>query len=91
MPTKPARAGRTKANAAHTRTQARNAHAPAVESPPLPVATDADTKLSAKPRSLYETVVAQFNKAADLMNLDEGVRRILGQTKSEIVINFPVK
>lgn len=41
--------------------------------------------------SLYENVITQFNKAADLMNLDGGVRKILSTTENEIVVHFPVK
>jgi glutamate dehydrogenase (NAD(P)+) len=41
--------------------------------------------------SLYETVVAQFNKAADLMGLDSNIRAILARTENEILVNFPVK
>jgi len=41
--------------------------------------------------SLYENVIKQFNKAADLIQLDPNIRRILGKTANEIVVNFPVK
>jgi len=41
--------------------------------------------------SLYENVIKQFNKAADLMQLDPNIRRILEKTANEIVVNFPVK
>lgn len=44
-----------------------------------------------KKAGMYENVKQQFNKAADLMNLDEGIKRILSSTNSEIVVNFPVK
>ncbi|MFH0801523.1 MAG: Glu/Leu/Phe/Val dehydrogenase [bacterium] len=44
-----------------------------------------------KKMSLYESVTRQFNKAADLMNLDSEIRKILGKTTNEIVVNFPVK
>jgi len=44
-----------------------------------------------KKMSLYESVNRQFNKAADLMNLDPEIRKILGKTTNEIVVNFPVK
>ena len=42
-------------------------------------------------RTVYDSVKMQFNKAADLMNLDENLRKILSQTQSEIVVHFPVK
>lgn len=45
-----------------------------------------------KPRmGMYENVKHQFDKAADLMNLTPGVRKILAITNSEIVVHFPVK
>ena len=40
---------------------------------------------------MYENVMKQFNHAADVMNLDEGVRKILSATNNEIVVHFPVK
>ena len=40
--------------------------------------------------SVYETVMVQFNKAADLMGLDPEIRKILSKTTNEIVVNFPV-
>ena len=42
-------------------------------------------------KSLYEDVQVQFNKAADLMKLDAGIRKILANTTNEIVVHFPVK
>lgn len=45
-----------------------------------------------KPKTgMYENVQYQFNKAADLMNLHPGVRKILSIPNTEIVVNFPVK
>ena len=44
-----------------------------------------------KTKNFYETVTEQFNKAANLMNLDTGVRKILSFPQNEIIINFPVK
>lgn len=40
---------------------------------------------------VYKNVVAQFNKAADLMGMDSEIRKILSHTTNEIVVNFPVK
>jgi glutamate dehydrogenase (NAD(P)+) len=40
--------------------------------------------------NVYENVVAQFDKAADLMDLDPAVREILSTTLNEIVVHFPV-
>ncbi len=42
-------------------------------------------------KSLYQTVVEQFSKAADLMGLNADVRRILSTSKNEIVVHFPVR
>jgi glutamate dehydrogenase (NAD(P)+) len=44
-----------------------------------------------KPLSMYDTVMQQFNKAADLIDLNPNIRKILSITNNEIVINFPVK
>jgi glutamate dehydrogenase (NAD(P)+) len=41
--------------------------------------------------SVYETVLRQFENAADRMNLDPSVRKILAETMNEIIIHFPVK
>jgi glutamate dehydrogenase (NAD(P)+) len=41
--------------------------------------------------SLYENVAVQFNKAADLMELDPDIRQILSKTTNEITVNFPVR
>jgi glutamate dehydrogenase (NAD(P)+) len=38
---------------------------------------------------VYENVGRQFNKAADLMDLDPDVRKILEKPMNEIVVNFP--
>ena len=40
--------------------------------------------------NVYENVVAQFDKAADLMDLDPAVREILSTTLNELVVHFPV-
>lgn len=44
-----------------------------------------------KRRNVYEDVVQQFNKAADIMKLDPNVRNILATTMNEIIVHFPVK
>ncbi len=41
-------------------------------------------------KSVYENVVAQFDHAADLMDLDPQVRKILATTINEIIVHFPV-
>ncbi len=40
---------------------------------------------------MYENVMKQFNTAADKMNLQQGIRKILSATNNEIVVHFPVK
>lgn len=42
-------------------------------------------------KNFYQTVKEQFNKAADLIKLDDGVRNILSFPKNEIIVHFPVK
>jgi len=44
-----------------------------------------------KQPSVYENVQRQFNKAADLMDLDPSIRQILSTTMNEIIVHFPVK
>lgn len=44
-----------------------------------------------KKQGMYESVQAQFNKAADKMNLNPNIRKILSATNNEIVVHFPVK
>lgn len=44
-----------------------------------------------KRASVYDNVVLQFNKAADLMKLDLDIRKILAKTTNEVIVNFPVK
>ena len=51
----------------------------------------ADESARLKTASLYDNVRRQFNKAADLMQLDPNIRKILETTTSEILVHFPVK
>ncbi len=46
---------------------------------------------SARRRSLHETAVEQFQRAADLIDLDEPYRSILSHPKNEVIVNFPVQ
>ncbi|KAA3659225.1 MAG: Glu/Leu/Phe/Val dehydrogenase [Chloroflexi bacterium] len=41
--------------------------------------------------SVFENVTQQFNKAADLMELEPNIRKILATTQNEVIVNFPVK
>lgn len=45
----------------------------------------------ARREGMYEVVMEQFSHAADIMNLDPGVRKILSKTNTEIEVNFPVR
>jgi len=45
----------------------------------------------ANAHSLYKNVQDQFDKAADLMNLNPSIRKILARTTNEVIVNFPVK
>ncbi|MFA7274958.1 MAG: Glu/Leu/Phe/Val dehydrogenase [Crocinitomicaceae bacterium] len=42
-------------------------------------------------KGMYESVLEQFDKAADTMNLNPNIRRILAATNNEIVVHFPVR
>lgn len=42
-------------------------------------------------RGMLENVEHQFNKAADLINLNPSVRKILSSSNTEVVVHFPVK
>ncbi|MDT0678657.1 Glu/Leu/Phe/Val family dehydrogenase [Autumnicola musiva] len=42
-------------------------------------------------QSMSTTVMNQFNKTADLIDLNPNIRKILGITNNEIVVHFPVK
>lgn len=55
-----------------------------------------DSKFAGEPAqlkkpSLYDNVIRQFNKAADLLQLDPSIRKILATTTNEILVHFPVK
>ncbi len=41
--------------------------------------------------SIYESALEKFGKAADLMNLDEGIRKILERPKRQLIVEFPVE
>jgi len=49
---------------------------------------DAAAKAEAGP---LETAIAQFGAAADRLNLDHGLREVLGSCKRELASNFPVQ
>jgi len=41
--------------------------------------------------SMYDSVMKQFNKAADVLDLNPNIRKILSHTNNEIVVHFPVR
>lgn len=43
------------------------------------------------PANLWDVAIAQFNRAADAMNLEDRLRVILGNVKRELEVNFPVR
>ncbi len=45
----------------------------------------------AQDTNLYQMVAKQFDKAADIMDLDDNIRQILSMPTNEIVVHFPVK
>jgi glutamate dehydrogenase (NAD(P)+) len=47
--------------------------------------------LQVEPRDLFEVAVEQFNIAADILGLDDGMRRILSHCQREVTVNFPVE
>ncbi|MCB0430113.1 MAG: Glu/Leu/Phe/Val dehydrogenase [Flavobacteriales bacterium] len=53
--------------------------------------TETEKTEPAQKRGMYANVISQFNSAADTMSLDPGIRKILGNTHSEILVHFPVK
>ena len=48
-------------------------------------------KTEKKKSNLYQNVQWQFDKAAEMMNLDPDIRKILATTNNEIVVHFPVR
>ena len=44
----------------------------------------------ARQRSLHQAAVDQFQRAADLIDLNDSYREILSYPKNEIIVNFPV-
>jgi glutamate dehydrogenase (NAD(P)+) len=42
-------------------------------------------------KSMYDTVLEQFNATADKISLNPNIRKILAMTNNEIIVHFPVK
>jgi glutamate dehydrogenase (NAD(P)+) len=53
--------------------------------------TTLDTEEKVEPRDLFDVAVEQFNIAADILGLDESMRRILSHCQRELTVNFPVE
>ncbi|HLG51819.1 MAG: Glu/Leu/Phe/Val dehydrogenase [Chloroflexi bacterium] len=47
--------------------------------------------MEATTSSFLDTVLAQFDRAADRLNLEPGLRRVLRTCKRELTVNFPVR
>ena len=54
-----------------------------------PVRPDAQAR--PKEIDLYESAVRQFNIAADILDLEDGMRKILSRCQRELIVNFPVE
>lgn len=58
------------------------------------VSADMTSKLAEvakETRTLWDVAVAQFDSAADIMGLDDGMRQVLGHCQREFTVNFPVE
>jgi len=44
-----------------------------------------------KTATMYENVMQQYNQVADSMGLNKNIKKILGITNNEIIVNFPVR
>ncbi len=58
---------------------------------PAPPRAETGKRRGSRPVPVYEAVQRQFEKAADLIALDPGVRKILAAPMNEIVVHFPVR
>lgn len=50
-----------------------------------------ESEMKKRKISMHENVLKQFEHAANVMNLDEGLKKILSSTNTEISVHFPVK
>src|SRR4051794_22454257 len=55
------------------------------------IASPLDTEQRVEPRDLFDVAVEQFNIAAEILGLDDGMRRILSHCQRELTVNFPVE
>ena len=56
-----------------------------------PVARPAEPREASAEVNAYETALAQFDRAAHILNLDAGLAEHLRACKRELTVNFPVK
>jgi len=56
-----------------------------------PVRTSAASPASASTSNAFETAVEQFDRAADLLDLDAGLREILRRPKRQLIVSVPTK
>jgi glutamate dehydrogenase (NAD(P)+) len=55
------------------------------------IEVDRGTAVAAPERDLFDIAVEQFNIAADVLGLDDDMRRILSHCQKELTVNFPVE
>jgi glutamate dehydrogenase (NAD(P)+) len=53
--------------------------------------TTRDQAVEQRERNLFATAVEQFNIAADVMSLEDSMRRILSHCQRELIVSFPVE
>jgi glutamate dehydrogenase (NAD(P)+) len=56
-----------------------------------PVRTSAASPASASTSNAFETAVEQFDRAADLLDLDQGLREILRRPKRQLIVSVPTR
>ncbi|MFN8591601.1 MAG: Glu/Leu/Phe/Val dehydrogenase [Thermomicrobiales bacterium] len=62
-----------------------------IEQPILSVSGDVRPIELVPPRDLFDVAVEQFTIAADVLGLDDDMRRILSHCQKELTVNFPVE
>ena len=62
-------------------------HAPSA----VPPTNGAPQQPPPKQESAYTTALAQFDRAAQILDLDPGMASMLRSCKRELTVNFPVK
>lgn len=53
--------------------------------------TKLKTPLKQPKQGMLENVMRQFDNAADIVNLNDNIRKILEVTNNELVVHFPVR